>query len=87
MSENCKECAKKSKEIEAIRNASDGLRAKIRAQDLEYRKLEAEALSQFADYDEKLSKLRRVVAGHMAASMMLDAEKSAQKVAGPASPG
>lgn len=83
MSENCKDCGKKVKEIEALRSANEGLRAKIRAQDLEYRKLEAEALSQFADYDEKLSKLRRVVAGQMAASMMQDAAK----VASPASPG
>lgn len=83
MSENCKDCGKKAKEIEALRSANEGLRAKIRAHDLEYRKLEAEALSQFADYDEKLSKLRRVVAGQMAARMMEDAAK----VAGPASPG
>lgn len=75
---------KEANEINALRAANNGLREKIRSLELEYARLEAEALSQFADYDEKLCKLRRVVAGRMASDLI---ERSAKTVGGAAPTG
>lgn len=76
MEDSCKACAEKDAEIVAIRSANEGLRAKVREMEQRLDALEANVLAQFADYDEKVAKLRRRVAADIHAKLEIAAKPS-----------
>jgi len=62
MSDSCADCVKKDAEILALRKANQGLRLKIREQEIECIEVETQVLATYAAYDRQMSQLRTAVA-------------------------